>query len=288
LEIPGRVIFIDGNGNMPKVEINTAWSNAEVFMHGAHVSHFQKKNEPPVLFLSQLSRFQANTPIRGGIPVIFPWFGSREGEPSHGFARIQTWDLREIAQLTDGRISLRWSLPDCAPAALYSKFSVDYWVTVGKTLAAELIVANASADEEFTFESCLHTYFSVGDIGAVSISGLKGIEYLDQCENFARKTERADHIKICQEVDRMYLNTPGPVEIHDSKLQRRIRIEKWGSLSTVVWNPWIAKAQRLSDFGNDEYLRMVCVESGSVGENEITLPAGKSASLKIELSTLPL
>jgi glucose-6-phosphate 1-epimerase len=78
------------------------------------------------------------------------------------------------------------------------------------------------------------------------------------------------------------------VEIHDSKLGRRIRIEKSGSLSTVVWNPWVEKAEQMPDFGGEEFHQMVCVESGNVADNRLTLPAGKSNTLKVEISTLPL
>jgi D-hexose-6-phosphate mutarotase len=287
-EAPGRVVFTEGNGELSKLEINTAWSRAELYLHGAHVTHFQKQDEPPVLFMSQLCRFQKGTPIRGGIPVIFPWFGAREGEPTHGFARTQVWELREICQLRGGAVSVRLGLPDSPDAALVSQFTVEYLVTVGQTLTAELTVANDSPEQDFTFEDCLHTYFHVGDISAVSITGLKGTDYLDKTEAFARKTERAEHLKITQETDRIYLNTPAAVEIHDSKLRRRIRVEKSGSLSTVVWNPWVEKAQQMSDFGNEEFQQMVCVESGNVAENKITLPAGKTSRLKVEFSTLAL
>src|SRR5205814_1367891 len=126
LEIPGRVVFSEGNGELPKVEINTAWSAAEIYLHGAHITHFQKKAEPPMLFMSQLSRFQKDAPIRGGIPVIFPWFGPREGQPSHGFARLHEWDLREVSQTSEGAVILRFILPDCAEAALLPKFNAEY------------------------------------------------------------------------------------------------------------------------------------------------------------------
>ena len=288
LEIPGRVLFSEGNGELSRLEINTAWSSAEVYLHGAHITHFQTKNEPPILFLSKLSRFNEGTPIRGGIPVIFQWFGSREGQAAHGFARTQTWELREVAQLPTGGISLRLSLPDSPAAALFQKFSADYIITVGKTLSAELVVANLSPDQDFNFENCLHSYFTVGDINAVSVTGLNGVDYLDKTENFARKTERAAQIKISQETDRIYLDTAAAVEIHDSNLQRRIRIEKSGSLSTVVWNPWVEKAEQMPDFGGEEYEKMICIESGNVADNRITLPAGKAASLKIAISALPL
>jgi D-hexose-6-phosphate mutarotase len=288
LEIPGRVIFTEGNGELPMLEINTARSRAELYLLGAHLTHFQIKDQPPLLFMSQLSRFKEGAPIRGGIPVIFPWFGAREGEPAHGFARTQIWELREISQLSDGGLMLRLSLPDSPAAALFPKCTVEYRLTVGQTLSAELIVNNGSQDQDFTFENCLHTYFQIGDITAISVTGLKGADYLDKADDFLRKTERAEHVKISREINSIYLNTPHAVEIHDSKLQRRIRIEKSGSLSTVVWNPWADKAQEMPDFGNEEYREMICVEAGNVGENKITLPAGKSASLKIQVSTLPL
>jgi D-hexose-6-phosphate mutarotase len=288
LEIPGRVLFSEGKGELPMLEINTPWSTAEIYLHGAHVTHFQVKDQPPVLFMSQLSRFNEATPIRGGIPVIFPWFGPREGEAAHGFARTQTWELKEVSQASTGEVLLRLNLPDSPSAALFPDFTADYWITVGKTLTLQLVVANVSQGHDFTFEDCLHTYFHVGDIAAVSITGLKGVDYLDKTEKFARKTERAEHIKISQETDRSYLDTAGPVEIHDSKLGRRIRVEKSGSLSTVVWNPWVEKAEQMPDFGEDEYRQMVCVESGNVADNRLTLPAGKSNALKVEIITLPL
>src|ERR1700677_538062 len=273
LEIPGRVLFSEGSGELPRLEINTPWSTAEIYLHGAHVTHFKQKDQPPVLFMSQLSRFSAATAIRGGIPVIFPWFGSREGESAHGFARTQSWELREVSQASTGEVVLRLSLPDSPSAALFPKFTADYWVTVGKTLTARLDVANGSLDQDFTFENCLHSYFHVGDIAAISITGWKGADYLDKTAHFSRKTERAEHIKIVQETDRIYLDTSSPLEIHDSKLGRRIRLEKTGSLSTVVWNPWVEKAEQMPDFGGEEFHQMVCDESGNVGDNRLTLPA---------------
>jgi D-hexose-6-phosphate mutarotase len=138
------------------------------------------------------------------------------------------------------------------------------------------------------FENCLHTYFEVGDINAISIRGLKGISYLDKVANFAKKTEKNDAIQIGSEVDRIYLNTTGPVEVLDPKLKRKIRVEKHGSSSTVVWNPWIAKAQQMPDFGNDEYLRMVCIESGNVSSNQISLPPRETSRLTVTLSSAPL
>jgi glucose-6-phosphate 1-epimerase len=287
LEIPGRAVFADGSGGLTKIKINSASGSAEIFLHGAHVTHFQKGNEPPLLFLSQKSKYAEGQAIRGGIPVILPWFGAREGQPAHGFARTRTWQVKEINSLPNGSIRVGFSLPDCTGAG-FPPFTADYSVTVGAALELQLSVSNASPDRDLTFENCLHTYFAVGDISAVSIAGLKGVTYRDKVENFAEKIESADAIKIVSEADRVYQDTTGPVEIHDAALRRKIRVEKTGSASTVVWNPWIAKAKEMSDFGDDEYLRMVCVESGNVGKNKITLAPGKSAPLTVKLSSVAL
>src|SRR5438874_803171 len=120
---PGRVSFIDGRGELPMVEISTAWSTAEIYLHGAHVTHFKKKDGTPLLFLSQCSRFAENEPIRGGIPVIFPWFGPREGLVQHGFARIKEWELKEFVPAADGSVSIRFASLDCPEASGLPSFT---------------------------------------------------------------------------------------------------------------------------------------------------------------------
>ncbi|MCX6903717.1 MAG: hypothetical protein NTW03_09625, partial [Verrucomicrobia bacterium] len=140
----------------------------------------------------------------------------------------------------------------------------------------------------FTFETCLHSYFAVGDVNDISITGLKGASYLDAAESMAPKTETAEAIRFGSEVDRLYYNTNTPVEILDPTLRRKIWIEKSGAGSTVVWNPWLNKSQQMPDFGNNEYRQMVCVESGNVGPNRVILPPGKSSVLKVTFSTAAL
>ena len=284
-EIPGRVTVLEGNGEMPKIEVTTDWSSAEIYLHGAHVTDFQKKGEPPLLFTSQFSRFAPGQPIRGGVPVIFPWFGAKEGESTHGFARTTEWELHEATTVPDGGVSLRFGFPGCAESAMWPAFAANYVVTVTEVLTLELIVTNSSGDQDFTFENCLHSYFAISDINHVSVAGLKGVSYYDKVDLFAQRTESAEAIGIASEVDRIYFDAHSAVEIVDPGLRRKIRIEKNGSASTVVWNPWIAKSQQLSDFGNDEYKQMLCVESGNVAKNKLTLPPGKSSVLKVVLSS---
>ena len=288
LEIPGRVTFLEGNGGLPKVEVATAFGTAELYLQGAHLTHFQKKGEEPLLFMSQVSRFESGQPIRGGIPVIYPWFGSRDGQPSHGFARLKTWELWEISTLPNGAVRIQMRLPDSPEATLYPAAAVNYSITVGESLICELAVTNRSPEQSLKFETCLHSYFKVGNISLVGIAGLQGTGYLDKVANYAHRTQTETLLRIEGETDRIYLDITGPVEIIDQSMRRKIRLETTGCLSTVVWNPWIEKAQRLPDFGNDEYQQMVCVESGNVARNQVELPPGQSAALKLKLISNPL
>jgi glucose-6-phosphate 1-epimerase len=283
--VPARVTFLGGRGELPMVEITTARSSAEIYLHGAQVTNFKKHDETPMLFLSQCSRFEENQPIRGGIPVIFPWFGPREGMAMHGFARLKRWEIKEVLPAADGSVSVRFRLPNCPEAGGFPEFVAEYVVTVNEELTLELIVTNKSADAKLEFEECLHTYFLVEDIAATSVAGLKGVSYLDKVAGFAEKVEAEEAIRISSEVDRVYLDTTGTVEIRDARLGRVIRVAKENSASTVVWNPWSAKAQQMPDFGNDEYQKMVCVESGNVNANKVVLAPGKSSSMKVTLSS---
>ena len=287
-QTPGRVMFLDGQGELPMIGVSTMWSSAEVYLQGAHLTTFRRHGEPPITFMSQCSRFTEGQPIRGGIPVIFPWFGMREGMGQHGFARVKNWELKEFAPAPDGSVSVRFRLPDCPEASSYPPFTADYVITVSDALMLQLIVANKSEHDPLTFENCFHTYLEVGDVTSISILGLKGVSYLDKVANFARKTETNDAIRISSEVDRIYFDTSGPVEIHDPRLGRKIRIEKQGSNSTVVWNPWIGRSQQMPDFGNDEYQRMVCIESGNVSSNEISLPPGRTSTLTARFTSSTL
>jgi glucose-6-phosphate 1-epimerase len=285
-EIPGRVILASGNGDLPKINITTGRSTAEIYLLGAHVTGFQKNGEPPLLFMSRLSRFAAGQAIRGGVPVCFPWFGPREGGGVHGFARITEWELVSTDAAPADGVTLRFRLPPPAAADAWAPFNAEFIVTVTDQLTMELITTNKSADKIFDFENCLHTYFAVGDIAQVSLAGLQGAPFLDHAAGAggARKVENDARLSITKETNRVYLDTASPVEIRDENLKRTIRVEKFNSRSTVVWNPWTTQKMP-DDFDPAEHRRMVCVESGNVKQNRLSLPPGQAAALKVVLSS---
>ena len=272
-EIPGRLSFIEGEGGLLKIVIDTASSGAEIYLHGAHITHFQKKGEEPILFMSAASDFALEKPIRGGIPIIFPWFGPRDGLPAHGFARLLVWTLRETTQMPDGSVCLCFCMPTT------ELYDAEFRVTIGDSLSMELSV-RSSHPKQIEFETCFHTYFKVSSIDEISIHGLRNVSYIDKI-NTKVCVETAPAIEISSEVDRVYFDTPTTVEIEDRGFGRKICIEKSMSNSTVVWNPWIEKSMRMPDFCDDEYQQMVCVESGNVAKNQIVLKPRETAVMKV-------
>ena len=288
-EISGCVVMAQGKGGLPKINVQSPWSTAEIYLHGAHVTHFQKNGGPPLLFMSAKSHFAPGKPIRGGVPICFPWFGNRAGEPSHGFARSATWQLRKTAAAPDGVVTLTFALPPIPGRDAWKNLRPEFTVTIAETLTMELTVANDSCGEPLEIENCLHTYFHVGDINQVSITGLRGLPFDDFAAGATgvRRMENDPVLRMAKETNRVYPDHAGVVEIRDEELQRTIRIEKSGSNSTVVWNPWTT--QKLpDDFDPAEHKNMVCVESGNVKQNQLSLLPGKTTSLKVILSSQPL
>jgi glucose-6-phosphate 1-epimerase len=124
----------------------------------------------------------------------------------------------------------------------------------------------------------------VGDVRQVSVAGLEGAAYMDKVDGAKRKTQTGALITIAGETDRLYLDTEAAVTLMDPSLGRRIRVEKTGSRSSVVWNPWVAKSRAMSDFGDDEWPGMICLETANAADNAVTVPPHASHTMTATIS----
>ena len=287
-KIPNLAVFKDGPGGLVSLRISTALCEAEVSLHGAHVTHFQSAGAAPLLFLSTASHFAPGKPIRGGVPVIFPWFGSRAGRPdspAHGFARTLPWEVEALTADKLGAIALtlRLDASDATRAHWPHEFVLRHRITFGAQLEMQIEVENLSP-APIQFEEALHTYLAVSDVREVSTTGLEGTAYLDKVDAMQRKLQGTEPIRIVGETDRVYLNTRTSCVIDDPGLTRRILVEKSGSDTTVVWNPWIAKAKAMADFGDDEWPAILCLETANAGESAIVLAPGATHAMKATIS----
>jgi D-hexose-6-phosphate mutarotase len=217
--------------------------------------------------------------IRGGVPLCFPWFGPKAGDkaaPAHGFARLLAWELGDVTRGDGGavRATLRLAANEYSRRFLPNDFEAVFAVTVDARLHLELIVKN-TGNAPMTIEEAFHTYFAVGDVRRVSIHGLEGAPYVDKTEAFARKPGEAAPLEISRATDRIYLDACGDVTLDDPAWGRRIVLTKARSATTVVWNPWVDNAKSMTDFGDDEWTAMVCVETANAMGDAVTIAAGE-------------
>ena len=130
-EIPGRVRWTAGNGGLAQGHRDFECE------HGGNLSSrrsgspaFGKMANRPLLFVSAKSHFVAGESIRGGVPICFPWFGGREGDVAHGFARITEWNLTKTSAAADGTVTLNFRLPPPPDRPMWKPLRAAFIVTI--------------------------------------------------------------------------------------------------------------------------------------------------------------
>ncbi len=276
------------------VEARPGEGHYGIFDHGAHAWAWQPDGQRPVLWMSAKSMFEPGQPIRGGVPVIFPWFGTGPGgdrTPPHGFVRLQEWNRSSVVDTSDvdGRLIVESQLdqtktgeqPDF-PFAYLAQLRVDY---TPNYLEVGLEVSNADT-RPFTFEEALHTYLAVGDVRQVSIQGLEGVSYLDRAAGAPTLHCVQDGaVTITGETDRLYQQHKAVV-LDDPEWGRSLRITGQGATNLVVWNPWVAKAAAMPDFGDEEWTQMICIEAANALNQAITLEPGETHLMRQRITLI--
>jgi len=272
--IPGQVLFKEGAAGLALVEVTNHQASAAIAMQGAHLMTWAPRGQKPVIWLSRAAKLAPGKSIRGGVPICWPWFGAHATEtkfPAHGFARTVLWEVIGSQALPQGatRLVFRLIANDATRAQWPHATPLECHMIIGTTLEIELVTRNLS-NHAITIGDALHTYFEVSDVRKISIHGLEACPYIDKVDGGQRK-QQSGAVKISAEVDRVYLDSSADCLIDDPGFQRRLRISKRGSRSTVVWNPWIEKATKMGDLGENGYLNMVCVESTNAADDVVTI-----------------
>jgi glucose-6-phosphate 1-epimerase len=142
-------------------------------------------------------------------------------------------------------------------------------VSVGPELCVAFEVENTGASD-FDYEVALHTYLGVSEVRQVSVEGLAGASYVDKVSGESGLVQEPAPLLFTGETDRVY-ESSSRVTVTDPARRRRTIVDKTSSRTTVVWNPWVAKAQRMADFGDEEWPGMLCVEAANVSPHGIHL-----------------
>ena len=285
-EIEDELQFVEIEHGFTYIEINNARAHATISTYSGQVLSYRPKGQQAdLLFVSDKAYYEDGKAIKGGIPVCWPWFGADpdgRGRPAHGFVRNRQWEVSASESLADGstRVVLCLTDSDETRNIWPHPFKLSIEITVGDSLRVALVTHN-TGDKGVTISQALHTYFHVDDISKVRVLGLDGTEYLDKVDDSARKTQ-SGAVTIDGEVDRIYEGVSGELVIDDASLGRKIRIASRGCSTAVVWNPWIEIAASMGDLGDNDYRKMLCVETANAGPESIEIGAGGEYRLEAE------
>lgn len=250
-----------GAGGLGRITLHApGGARADVYAHGAHVTSWVPAGErSDRLFLSERSAFQDGAAIRGGVPVIFPQFAHEGPLPRHGFARDRAWALAG----TSGA-SATFHLEDTPEThdVWPHAFRLTLAVTInGRSLVLALTAENTGLTP-FAFAAALHTYLRVERVEAAVVRGLQGCAYRDSAAGGSRSVQAEPSLSFRGEVDRVYLDVPGPLDVEEPG--RALRVEAAGFPDAVVWNPGAGRAAALADLESGGWARFVCVEAAAV------------------------
>ena len=258
--------FVPGMGDLPKIVLTAPdGARVEIYLHGAHVTSWRPTSGSERLFMSQRSEFRADTAICGGIPVIFPQFGTLGPLPLHGLVRRMPWTF---AQATiDGNNAVaqfQVSDNDDSRSLWPHPFQARLTVAVGgNQLAVTLTITNTGADA-FAFTSGLHTYFTVTNLTATTVENLAGIHYRDAAAGWTDHQQIDPALGFTGEVNRIYFNAPAELRLLEPTRTTIIRAN--GFPDAVIWNPSATKCPTMPNLEPTDYQRFVCVEATAIGQ----------------------
>ncbi|KAL0475712.1 galactose mutarotase-like domain-containing protein [Neurospora intermedia] len=216
--------------------------SVSVLLYGATVVSWKDKNGDEKLWLSEAAKLDGSKPVRGGIPLVFPVFGTAPDHaqtknlPQHGFARSSRWEFlgkstsestptpttpafaatatsaagAVAAAAADLSVKLDFGLSSSglsedARAKWPYAFNAIYSVTLNTdSLTTNLVITN---DDERSWECqmLMHTYLRVNDITSVSIHGLENASYVDKTTSpISTSTQTTSALTISSETDRVY------------------------------------------------------------------------------------
>ncbi|XP_061361653.1 putative glucose-6-phosphate 1-epimerase [Gastrolobium bilobum] len=285
-----------GINGLDKVLIHNARGcSAEVYLYGGHVTSWKNEHGQELLFLSRKAKFEPPMAIRGGIAISFPQFASHGELDPHGFVRNQFWTIDDCPpdpstnNLNKDFVDLIFKPTENDMEIWPHSFEIRLRVALGPEgdLMLTSRIRNLNTEwERFSFTFAYHAYFCVSDISEVRVEGLETEHYIDNLKKKERFTEQGDALTFESEVNKIYLNTPTKIAIIDHAKKRTIELRKDGLRDAAVLNPWDKSAKAMTDFGNNDYKHMLCVDAAAF-EKPIKLRAGEEWEGRLVLAAVP-
>ncbi|MCA8976369.1 MAG: D-hexose-6-phosphate mutarotase [Planctomycetes bacterium] len=250
---------------------------------GAQVLTWQHRGRD-VLWTATAATYEPGKPVRGGVPIVFPWFGDHRTDPSlpaHGFVRTQPWTIAESGP--EARVELTTSDTSASRALWPHRFELRFEVRLGTSLRLALTIVNRDP-LPLRCEEALHSYFAVGDVRQASVHGLEHVPFVEHAREPEGAWDPGAPLCFRAETDRVFQQMPARVRLHAPALGRELTLMAPAARSAIVWNPWPAKTARLSQMAADDWIGFVCIETANVHDGALHLMPGESHTMALELT----
>ena len=253
--------------NIQLLHIENTFASTEISLFGGHILSFKPKHDGRErLWVSEKAIFDGKKPIRGGIPICWPWFGDHASNTElapHGYVRNQTWGILNTVD-NDTGTTITLHPQTCAGEGFEGNAKLTLEVHVGKQLIIRLCTSNLG-DTPLTYNCALHSYFAISDINHCELLGLSK-QYSDKTRSFQTFDTPLPY-RFSEETDRVHQEQPKILTIVDEQI--KTDIQSSGHDSIVVWNPWQDKSISMGDMADDSYLTMLCVETAVTQNQEV-------------------
>ncbi|TMO43669.1 D-hexose-6-phosphate mutarotase [Pseudoalteromonas sp. S4389] len=280
MKLSPSVTIEQSESGLEFIKVASEFCTATIFLQGAQITEFTPTDKKPLLWVSELEDYQEGKGVRGGIPICWPWFGvsQHEGWPAHGVARTSLWRAEEVKEQDDS-IYISLSLPMTQIDEKYWPYKTKLLAEFILTSSLELRLTTTNLDNQTVkFTQALHTYFPTPAIEETKVDGLQGAKYIEFAEG---PFEQNELVSFARETDMVYTEAKDTQRIITP--DGIIEVGRENSTSCVLWNPWIDKSKRLSNFADDEYHVMLCLEAANVLDDAVELAPGASHTLATKL-----
>jgi glucose-6-phosphate 1-epimerase len=274
--------------------------SATLLLQGAQLIEFTPSSSSKnLLWLSDTVEYKQGKPLRGGIPICWPWFGNMDKNPieiqqqiegktgAHGFVRSMPWQVHSITESCHHvEIILQLTSNQQSRALWPFEFNLQARFVFTNTLEVELTTTNTGT-KTFAISQALHTYLPTDDITKTYIHNAHDSRYIDALDNWKEKKQNG-RIGFSEETDRLYFfNAPNNTyELRVESPNQQLVLKNIHSQSAVIWNPWIEKSKHLSQFSPQDYQRMYCIETANVLSDHKVLAPNQQQTLKVDLSLI--
>lgn len=270
---------------------------ATLLLQGAQLVEFRPQNRQfeNVLWLSPSAQYKQGKPIRGGIPICWPWFGDLDKNPeviqdqikhqdsagAHGFARSLPWEIKNIYEDCHHiEVTLILTSNSASKELWPFDFDLEAKFTFSTKLKLKLTTTNTGI-HPFSLSQALHTYLPTVDIDRSYIHNTHNLTYIDALDNWNKK-QQIGKISFSSETDRLYFFDESNYSLRLETPNQTLLINNSNSQSAVIWNPWIEKSKRLSQFSPLDFKNMLCIETANVVTDIKNIDVGKQTEICVE------